>query len=163
MKTQLGLGWLALTALLLCAGCASLQSVSMTTIPRGAERAHPIKATESNAAFLGIHFDNHFADGVPDDLRRQCPNGKVTGIYAKYETKWYVLVEDRSVTAEAYCVPGEIARAPVNAPPASTMPNAPGVAPAAPSSLPPPPAPSSLPAAPAPAASLRATPHGGSS
>ena len=84
-------------------GCASLQSVSLTSIPR--ERGTPIEATKNNVAFLGIHFDNDFADEVPEDLRRQCPNGKVTGIYAKYESTWYVLLQNRSVTAKAYCVP----------------------------------------------------------
>ena len=129
---------LAVCALLSCAGCASLQSVSMTNIPRGSERAHPIQATENNVAFLGIHFTNSFADGVPEELRRQCPNGKVTGVYAKYESKWYVLVENRSVTAKAYCVPGEVAQMPASAP-----------VPARPSS--------------APAASLRTKQSGGSS
>ena len=118
---------LSLGALLTGAGCASLQSVSVTNIPT--ERARPIQATANNPAFLGIHFDNDFADGVPEALRRQCPNGKVTGVYAKYETTWYVLVENRSVTAKAYCVPGE-AR-----PPAAAAPTAPGVL-----SPPPPPA-----------------------
>ena len=93
------------SALWFAAGCASLQSVSMSNIPR--ERGRPIQATENNVAFLGIHFDNSFADAVPDRLRRQCPNGKVTGIYAKYESTWYVLVQNRSVTAKAYCVPTE--------------------------------------------------------
>jgi len=85
-------------------GCASLQSVSLTSIPQ--ERGTPIEATENNLAFLGLHFDNDFADEVPEALRRQCPRGKVTGIYAKYESTWYVLFQNRSVTAKAYCVRG---------------------------------------------------------
>ena len=137
-----------MSALLSCAGCASLQSVSMTNIPRGSERAHPIEATENNVAFLGIHFTNSFADGVPEDLRRQCPYGKVTGVYAKYESKWYVLVENRSVTAKAYCVPGEVAQGPANAPSVS----APPVPSTAPSVLPP-----------APAARVQMKRNGGSS
>ena len=128
MNTQFFGFLLGLGALLASAGCASLQSVSVTNIP--SERSRPIQATANNPAFLGIHFDNDFADGVPEELRRQCPNGKVTGVYAKYETTWYVLVENRSVTAKAYCVPGE-AR-----PPTAGFPTPPGV-------LPPPPPPSS--------------------
>lgn len=107
MNTQFFGHLVALAAVVGCAGCASLQSVSVTNIP--SERARPISATASNAAFLGIHFDNDFADGVPEELRRQCPHGKVTGVYAKYETTWYVVVENRSVTAKAYCVPGDVA------------------------------------------------------
>jgi len=111
-------------ALLSCVGCASLQSVSVTNIPT--ERARPIQTTANNPAFLGIHFDNDFADGVPDELRRQCPNGKVTGVYAKYETTWYVLVENRAVTVKAYCVPRETppTAAVVPVPPAAPPPTA---------------------------------------
>ena len=105
MKTLFTCGLFAAAILQFCSGCASLQSVSVTNIPH--ERARPIQATENNVAFLGIHFDNDFADAVPEKLRRQCPNGKVTGIYAKYETTWYVLIENRSLTAHGYCVPAE--------------------------------------------------------
>jgi hypothetical protein len=105
MNTLFVRGLLAAVVLQFGAGCASLQSVSVTNIPH--ERGRPIQATENNVAFLGIHFDNDFADAVPEELRRQCPSGKVTGIYAKYETTWYVLIENRSVTAHGYCVPAE--------------------------------------------------------
>jgi hypothetical protein len=103
MKTlALFAGFVALAAL---SGCASLQSVSVTNIPR--ERGRPIQANADNPAFLGIHFSNDFADGLPDELRRQCPGGKVTGIYSKYESTWYVLVQNREVTVHGYCVAGE--------------------------------------------------------
>jgi hypothetical protein len=121
----------------LCTGCASLQSVSVTNIPR--ERGKPVEATADNVAVLGIHFTNDFADDLPDDLRAQCPNGKVTGIYSKYESTWYVLVQERSVTAKGYCVPGEKQAAAPAAPAAPTAPAAPPV-PA------PPPAPDTPPA-----------------
>ena len=84
------------------AGCASLQSVSVTAVP--SERAHRVHADASNTAFLGIHFDNDFADGLREDLRRQCPHGRVTGVFTKYETYWVVVVETRKVTATGYCV-----------------------------------------------------------
>jgi hypothetical protein len=100
--------WLSLLAL--HTGCASLQSVSVTSVPR--ERDRPVHAYASNTAFLGIHFDNDFADGLREDLRRQCPRGRVTGIYTKYETYWVVVVETRKVTATGYCVEGASAAAP---------------------------------------------------
>lgn len=87
----------------LAPGCASLQSVSVTNIPR--ERGRLVEAEATNPAFLGIHFSNGFADGLTDELRAQCPGGKVTGIYAKYESRWYVLVQSRIVTVKGYCVP----------------------------------------------------------
>ncbi|HVY25886.1 MAG TPA: hypothetical protein VHB79_05015 [Polyangiaceae bacterium] len=112
-------------------GCASLQSVSVTNIPR--ERGRPVSASADNPAFLGLHFDNDFADGLPDELRRQCPDGKVTGIYSKYQSTWYVLVQSREVTVHGYCVvpehqaaaPPAIAPPPVAAPPAIAPPPAP--------------------------------------
>ncbi len=105
MKSHGITGLLGALILFSSSGCASLQSVSVTNIPR--ERERPVTATVHNTAFLGIHFDNDFADSVPEDLRSQCPSGKVTGIYAKLETRWYVLVESRSITARGYCVPPE--------------------------------------------------------
>ena len=96
---------IALVAVVATTGCASLQSVSVTAVP--AERTHAVHADASNTAFLGIHFSNSFADGLRDDLRRQCPHGRVTGIFTKYETYWVVLVETREVTATGYCVTGE--------------------------------------------------------
>jgi hypothetical protein len=124
MKT---LHFIAALALVASTGCASLQSVSVTNIPR--ERGRPVEATADNPAFLGLHFDNDFADDLPDELRKQCPGGKVTGIYSKYESTWYVLVQNRSVTAKGYCVKGEDFE-----PPAAAAPAAPASAP-----LPPPP------------------------
>jgi hypothetical protein len=93
------LGFLSFVA---ATGCASLQSVSVTAVP--SERSHKVQADASNTAFLGIHFDNDFADGLREDLRRQCPRGRVTGVFTKYETYWVVLVETRTVTATGYCV-----------------------------------------------------------
>lgn len=120
MKT---LRFLAALVLVTGTGCASLQSVSVTNIPR--ERGRPVEATADNPAFLGLHFDNDFADDLPDELRRQCPGGKVTGIYSKYESTWYVLVQNRSVTAKGYCVKGdEPVAAPAPAPAATPAPNA---------------------------------------
>jgi hypothetical protein len=115
-------------------GCASLQSVSVTNIP--SERGRPVEATADNTAFLGIHFDNDFADELTDELRSQCPDGKVTGIYSKYESTWYVVVQNRSVTARGYCVRGEQAAAPAPKPaapavPAAPLPPAPAAPPAA--------------------------------
>lgn len=100
-------------------GCTSLQSVGVTSIPK--ERGRPVETSENNVALLGIHFDNTFADEVPEKLRQQCPDGKITGVFSKYESTWYVLVQNRSVTVKAFCLTGE----------APTKP-APAAAPAAP-------------------------------
>lgn len=112
---QLGiLGMAALSSL--ASGCASLQSISVTNIPR--ERGRLVEAEATNPAFLGIHFSNGFADGLTDELRAQCPNGRVSGIYAKYESRWYVLVQSRIVTVRGYCVAKEQPVAALAPPPA---------------------------------------------
>jgi hypothetical protein len=90
------------SALGLLSGCASLQSVSVTAVPQ--DRSRVVEADEGNVAFLGIHFDNSFADGLRDQLKAKCPKGKVTGIYTKYESVWYFLVQKRKVSASGFCV-----------------------------------------------------------
>jgi hypothetical protein len=84
------------------AGCTSLQSVSVNGVP--AERRRPVEASATNTAFLGIHFDNDFTDALTERLKAQCPRGKVTGVFTKYETTWYVLVQEREVRVSGYCV-----------------------------------------------------------
>ena len=82
--------------------CTSLQSVSVNSVPTN--RSRPVEASESNTAFLGIHFDNDFVNDLPSRLTAQCPGGKVTGIFTKHESTWYVLVESREVKVSGYCV-----------------------------------------------------------
>ncbi len=83
-------------------GCVSLSSVALTQIPK--ERENMVFASNSELLFLGIAFDNDFVNVVTDDLRKQCPDGKVQGILTKYEHTSYVFVTERRVVAEGYCV-----------------------------------------------------------
>ncbi len=101
---------------LLVSSCASINSVSLTPIPP--TRNAPVRAQKSRVIFLGLNFDNDFVDGVVDELRRQCPNGKVTGLLTKDETINYFLffVYKKQVTANGYCVPN----APMNSKPKTT-------------------------------------------
>ena len=93
-----------LLAFPLLSACTSLQSVSVTQIPT--DRSKPVHAEASSTALFGIHFDNDFVDNLRDDLVRQCPNGKVTGILTKHENTTYVIVSTRKVIATGYCVYG---------------------------------------------------------
>jgi hypothetical protein len=93
---------LPLLALPLLAACTSLQSVSVTQVP--SDRSRPVRAEVSSTALFGIHFDNDFVDELRDDLIRQCPNGKVTGILTKHQSTLYVIVSTRKVIATGYCV-----------------------------------------------------------
>lgn len=83
-------------------GCASLNSVSLTSVP--AHRTHPVKTERSKWIILGFNFDNDFVDDAIDDLKRQCPNGRVTGILTKDEVIAYVLFWQRRITASGYCL-----------------------------------------------------------
>jgi hypothetical protein len=117
------LSFLALLAVL-ASGCTSLQSVSVSSVPK--DRSRPVFASEDNVAFLGIHFDNEFVDALPDRLREQCPGGKVTGVFTKHESTWYVLVQNREVTITGYCVKGQpgakVAKQVVPDPPPAPLP-----------------------------------------
>lgn len=83
------------------AGCASINSVSLTPIP--ANRKKEVKAEVSKTVFLGFNFNNDFLDPLVDKLKSQCPEGVVSGILTKDEVISYVLVFTRKVTATGYC------------------------------------------------------------
>lgn len=85
-------------------GCASVNSVSLTPIPK--ERNKVVRAQASKMIFLGFNFDNDFIDGVVNDLKNQCPNGKVTGLLTKDQNINYFLyfVWKKQVDVTGYCV-----------------------------------------------------------
>lgn len=83
------------------AGCAAVNSVSLTPIP--AQRNHPVKAEVSKWIFLGFSFDNDFIDPLVGDLKQKCPNGVISGILTKDETISYFLLFKKHVTATGYC------------------------------------------------------------
>ncbi len=88
----------------LCSSCASLQSVSLTQLPKKKKRV--VSAQVDRWVILGLVFDNDFVDPMVDDLRSQCRGGQVQGILTKDEAYNYFLwlVYKRKVTAKGYCV-----------------------------------------------------------
>ncbi len=97
---------------LLClqlAGCASINSVSLTPIP--AKRSRPVRAEVSKTIFLFFNFNNDFVDPLVNDLKQQCPDGIVSGILTKDETISYLLVFTKRVVATGYCNAGTSAKA----------------------------------------------------
>ena len=96
--------------LLLCltflSACASINSVSLTPIPK--ERQNRVQSQQSKLIILGFNFDNDFVDTLVSDLQNQCPQGKVTGLLTKDEDINYFLyiVWRKQVTATGYCVKG---------------------------------------------------------
>jgi len=82
-------------------GCVGLNTVSMTQVP--AERDNKITTNSSSWNFIGINFSNVFVDEAIEDLKTQCPTGKIEGVYTKHQTTGYVLVFKREVIVSAYC------------------------------------------------------------
>lgn len=94
-----------LSTLFLC-GCASLNSVSLTQIPK--QRQKTVMAKSSRFIVFFMNFDNDFVETVSNDLKNQCAGGRVQGILTKDETFNYFLgfVMKKQVTATGYCVKG---------------------------------------------------------
>lgn len=84
-------------------GCASVNSVSLTPIP--ADRSQRVHVETSKVIFLGFNFDNDFIDQTVEDLKRQCPNGKITGLLTKDENINYFLyiVWKKQITVNGFC------------------------------------------------------------
>jgi hypothetical protein len=99
MKSALGL-----ITLIFIVGCAHVNSVSLTPIP--AERTNQVQVVKDKVIFLGFNFDNDFVDSAVEDLKSQCPNGKVTGLLTKDETINYFLffIWKKQLTAKGFCV-----------------------------------------------------------
>jgi hypothetical protein len=93
-----------LSLFIFLSGCASLNSLSLTSIPT--ERTTPVKSQASKLIFLAFNFDNDFINSMVSDLKRQCPSGKITGLLTKDENIAYFgyFVWKKQITATGYCV-----------------------------------------------------------
>lgn len=91
-----------LTASLLFTGCASLNSLSLTSIP--AKKGRPVFAQTSKLIFLGFNFDNDFVEDIQKQLQTQCRDGEIRGILTKDEVFNYFLVWKHQITAEGQCL-----------------------------------------------------------
>lgn len=92
---------MAAFAVVMLTGCVSLNSVSLTQVPK--ERSNQITSSADSWTFLGIAFNNDFVDEVTLDLKSQCPQGKLEGVLTKHQNTLYFLVVKREVVATAYC------------------------------------------------------------
>jgi hypothetical protein len=91
-------------SLLLLNSCASVNSISLTSVPP--QRNKVVKSEVSKFIFLGFNFNNDFIDELTNDLKKQCPNGIISGILTKDESISYVFAHTRKVTATGFCVVG---------------------------------------------------------
>ncbi|NBW80787.1 hypothetical protein EBR21_03445 [bacterium] len=92
-------------------GCASLRSVSVTSIPQN--RNEPVVASVSKWIFLGLNFDNDYVDELTSKLRQKC-DGKVSGLMTKYESTLYFILSKDQITATGYCVDSKRSRSAAN-------------------------------------------------
>ncbi len=97
MKSKL----ILLLALMALVGCASVNSVSLTPIP--SQRSKQVRTEVSKWIFLGFSFDNDFINPLVSDLKKQCPNGVISGILTKDETISYILLFEKRVSAIGFC------------------------------------------------------------
>lgn len=83
--------------------CASLNSISMTSVPK--DRSKPVSAEAKKTTFLGISFSNDYAYDLSRELKEKCKGGLVSGILTKFETVCYplCLVVSYKITAKGYC------------------------------------------------------------
>ncbi|MBF0443643.1 MAG: hypothetical protein HQK54_17180 [Oligoflexales bacterium] len=92
-----------LMLVILAAGCVSLQSVSLTSIPEN--RQKEVKAKVEKIVILGINFNNDFVDTLSSNLASQCVGGQIRGILTKdYVTDYFLMiVYRRTVEAKGFC------------------------------------------------------------
>jgi hypothetical protein len=100
---------IAAMAACLFVGCASVNSVSLTPIPK--DRSKPISAEVSRTIFLAFNFDNDYVDPLIGQLKSKCPQGVVTGILTKDEVIHYFIAHTRRVVATGYCLQAPVAAA----------------------------------------------------
>lgn len=93
--------------LTLGAGCASINSVSLTPIP--SQRSNQVRSQVEKTIILAFNFDNDFINPLVNDLKRQCPGGVVSGILTKDEVISYIFVHTRRVVATGYCSTAAVA------------------------------------------------------
>ena len=105
-QVQLGPTWLARLITLLSLNsllaCASLGSVSMSSIPQN--RSRKVSAEASKLQLLGFGIDNDFVYDLSPQLSAKCHNGRVGGILTQYTSIFYILFTYRLVKAQGYCI-----------------------------------------------------------
>ena len=95
--------WMIISLFVTNLGCASLRSVSISSLP--AQRNRIVIAEASKISLFKINFENSYVDGMVQQLIDQCPNGSVEGILTKEEKIHYIyfILEETRVTAKGYC------------------------------------------------------------
>lgn len=97
----------AVLAASLFVGCASVNSLSLTPIPK--DRSKVVTAEVSKTIFLAFNFNNDYVEPLVDSLKGKCPQGVVTGILTKDEVIHYFIAHTRKVTATGFCVQPQVA------------------------------------------------------
>ncbi len=90
-------------ALSFFSGCVSLNSVSLTQVPK--KRTNKVHANSEKWLIFMIAFDSDYVDAAANQLKNQCPGGKITGILTKdvFTNYFLGIVMKRTIEAEGYC------------------------------------------------------------
>lgn len=99
--------FLGLVAGFLLSGCVSLNSVSLTQVPK--DRKNIVTAEASKFIIFGFTFSNEYVDEAARSLMKKCDGGMIQGILTKDEvTNYFIgIVMKQSVYAKGYCVKGK--------------------------------------------------------
>jgi hypothetical protein len=89
--------------------CVTVESTSLTRVPRPKDRKNIITAEASKFLIFNIAGDTDYVAEVTESLRDQCKAGRVMGILTKdLQTNYFIgIVMKRTVHAQGYCVKGE--------------------------------------------------------
>ena len=89
--------------MLMSSSCTYLRSVSQTSIPE--KKGKAVQAETYKFIFLGLNFDNSFADRSREKLIQQCPDGDIKGILTKAEDIVYfpIIAHAKNVVVRGYC------------------------------------------------------------
>ena len=93
-----------LVSLLALVSCAQVRSVSQTSIP--VKRNKVVKAEVTNNIFFLFNFSTNYLNTLTDQLRNNCPKGRVEGILTKdvMITYFPIIFHREHITAEGLCV-----------------------------------------------------------
>ncbi len=99
--------WMTLVLAGFLGGCVSLNSVSLTQVPK--ERKNIVTAEASKIIILGFTFSNEYIDEAHRQLMAKCQNGMIQGILTKDEmTNYFIgIVMKQKVFAKGYCIKGK--------------------------------------------------------
>ena len=79
-----------------------MSSVSVSNYP--ANKTRKVEAEAEVFFWFWLNFDNKYVDTLDDQLKQQCPSGKIEGITTRHEWYWYAIAYKMKIISRGYCV-----------------------------------------------------------